>query len=428
MKKSPLLFLIIAGILLSACFKTEAPPPLKFNGEANMTIAQFQQLHELKASYPPTYIDSAIIITGIVTSTDQYGSCYKEIFLQDSTGGISIRTANTAYAKKFSIGQKIFIKTQGLYLGNYISGTRYGFYQLGLYGNANGGTEYISTKMENKHIFRSGYPVAEPEPKIIIKDGDIIKGIGGDYHTLVKLVNCEFTEANGATKYFEPSGTLTTISRPIKLSGGGTVEARISKQCDFAKDTLPSGPLDIVGLLTMYGTTAQSTHQLIIRNIKDVHLPPPVQVLLSYDMTTDPFSDGWTNKQIKGDNVFTYFPAEKYVKIQPPSGNETECWLVSPKIPLFPMLSKGERNVSLTFKYRVLSGGTNENIQVAYTVDGTNWKPLAFTLQSGVAEAVIKLEDDIATNPNLQIAFQYKTTEKYPAWYIMNVAFKTNVN
>jgi len=421
MKKIHLL-LIITGILFSACFKPVDAPPLMFDGEANMSIAEFQKLHELGDKNPMSLIDTNAIITGIVTSTDQFGSCYKEIFFQDTTGGLSIRIANTSYYAKYRIGQRIFVKAKGLYLGNYVSGSRYGFYQIGLFGNDNGGMEYISASKENQHIFRSNYPEPQPKPKIIKSKKDIVMGIGGDYHTLVILENCSFTQANGKTKYFEPSGTSTTISRPIQLSDGTTAEARISAYCSFANDTLPVGTLNITGLLTMFGNNDQVTHQIIIRSINDVEVP---KILHQYDMNTDPLSQGWAIEQKKGTDSWNYSTSgsTKSMRIQGLSGDETECWLISPKFNL-----QGEKNVEFAFTHRILNG-TGDNAKVFYTTDnGVTKNYFESNAQGGIVETVIKLDDKIAQNPNLQFVFQYETTDKFPTWLIYNIAIKTSVN
>jgi hypothetical protein len=415
MKKISVLIILI-GILFSSCFKTEMAPVLIFDGEANMTIAEFHQLRTLSSDLP-TLIDSNIIITGIVTSTDEFGSAYQELFFQDSTGGISIRIANSSYHTKYRMGQRIFVKTKDIYLGNYASGDRYGFYQIGFFGN--GRFMNLPTSLESRHIFRSDVPGALPAPKIITGESDIDKP--RDYHTLVRLENCYFTQANGSIRYFEPSGTLTTISQNIGFSNGtGSVQARISKFCDFADDILPEGALNITGILTMFGTIPQ----LIICRIDDVKIlppAPPAKILASFDMKTNPFDKGWQNIQKTGNASWTYTGTN--VMAQPPAGEETECWFVSPKFNF-----SGEKDVALSFSYR-LQSGTSDNIQVLYTIDGSDWKPLSFTLQVGATtETTIKLMNDIATNPNLQIKFRYKTTTVFPMCAIYNVTFRANVN
>ena len=415
-KKSNLL-IIILGILLYGCEPAVAPP-LEFNGKANMTIAEFQSLHTLNANDPITLIDTNAIITGIVISTDQFGSCYKEIFFQDETGGLSIRTSNTSYYTKYPVGVRIFVKAKDLYLGNYVSGINYGFYQIGDYGNTNGGMEYLSASKENKHVFRSGVPVPVPAPKKITNKDDI--DVKKDYHTLVKLVNCYFTEADGTTKYYEkPSNNSTTISRYISFNlGAGEVQARISAYCSFANEVLPQGAVNIEGILTKFG----NSHQLIIQRIEDVEIIPGEKLLLNFDMNTNPFSLGWTNNNKIGTTEWAYNSGLKAVTIQSPSGEESECWLVSPKLNFVE-----EKDVALFLNYRI-PVGTSNNVEVKYTVDGTTWHSLDFNPTIGaITDAAIKLPDDIATNPNLQIAFQYKTTDVYPMWAIFGITFKGNV-
>ena len=406
------LLIIILGVLLASCFKPEEVPILIFDGEANMSIAELQNYHELSASNPPTKIEDDIIISGIVTSTDKYGSSYQEIYFQDETGGISILTARTAYYATYRIGQRIFVKVKNLYLGNYISGTRTGFYQLGLFGNTNQGLQDIPIEVENLHIFRSGIPGTPPEPKNITSEKDINKE---DYHTLVKLVNCKFSDAGGGTKYYDP--TYSTTNRNITFNEGqGTIVARISKYCTFANDTLPEGTLEIQGILTLYGTTSQ----LIICDPADVTTE---KILLSYNMQSDPFSQGWSNKQEKGSTVWAYEPGS--VKIWEQGGRETECWLVSPKLNF-----AGAKNIALSFQYRLPMGGNAENVQVFYTVDGTNWNQFTdFVPHVGgdYVEPKLKLDPAIATNPNLQVAFKYKTTDIFPLWIIRDISFKGNV-
>jgi hypothetical protein len=138
-------------------------------------------------------------------------------------------------------------------------------------------------------------------------------------------------------------------------------------------------------------------------------------------MSTNPFNAGWSNKQVKGDATWQYSTgSQNSVFIQAQEGNETECWFVSPKLNF-----AGEKDVALCFTYRMLNG-TNNNVKVAYTVNGADWNLLDFSTDAGT-EALIKLPDHIATNPNLQIAFQYKTTDLYPMLAINKIEFRGNV-
>ncbi|MDR2971387.1 MAG: DUF5689 domain-containing protein [Bacteroidales bacterium] len=413
------LLVILTSILFAGCFKQEIAPVLEYKEKANMTIAEFQKLHQLNTFFPATLIDTNVIITGIVTSTDKYGSSYKEIFFQDSTGGLSIRTSNSAYYNKYPIGQRIFVKAKGLYLGNYVSGNNTGFYQIGLYGNQNGGLEYLSASAENQHVFVSGVPEPCPAPKIFSKQSDI--QVPEDYHTLVKIINCYFEAATGTIKYFEASGSSTTISRRIKFNveGGNGIDARISAYCNFADSILPVGALNITGILTKF---YDDTPQLMICSINDVEILPMMKILEEFDMKSNPFDAEWANIQKSGEEAWTYDPTNKNVRIQPQLNKETECWFVSPKFDF-----RNNKNVALFVSYRMTSA-TNENAQVLYTIDGgTTWKQFDFIPKQGNNDAVMKIDEIIVSNPNLQIAFKYKTTDIFPVWAITNICFKANV-
>jgi hypothetical protein len=65
---------------------------------------------------------------------------------------------------------------------------------------------------------------------------------------------------------------------------------------------------------------------------------------------------------------------------------------------------------------------------VKYTIDGSNWNELEFApVIGGNTDVTLKLPAHIATNPNLQFAFQYKTTNVFPIWAIYKVVLKGNV-
>ena len=421
-KKLQLLILIL-GVVLASCFKLDEVPPLRFDEKANMTIAELQSLHELSATHPTTVLEIDSIITGIVTSTDEFGSSYKNIYIQDETGGVCILTSNTSYYKKYRVGQRVFVKLNGLCLGNYVSGNNCGAHQLGLFGNTNGGIEFLSPKTENLHVFRDDIPVARPAPKVIKKFSDL--ELPRDYHTLVRLENCFFVDADTAhkTTYFDFDGNYTTSNRNIRFySGSNNIQARISQFCSFASNILPEGPLNIVGILTKF---YDDTPQLMICSINDVEIRPTEKILLNYNMHSNPFSQGWTNKQEKGTTAWTYTSGTPgTVRIREEGGMETECWFVSPKLNF-----SGEKDIAVSFQYRLPLGGNSDNAQLFFTVDGKNWNQLTdFVPQTGdFIEAKLKIDDVAATNPNFQIAFVYKTTNIFPWWLIRDVTFRANV-
>jgi hypothetical protein len=408
---------ILLSFFFVSCQEPEEIPLLVYNGQATHTIEELENLHTL-GTVPATLVEDSIVICGIVTSTDEFGSCYKEIFIQDSTGGISIKTANSTYYNKFRIGQKVFVMCKGLYLGSYIANNgNTGWYQLGLWGN--GEMQYIPTNMENRHLFRSGITLPEPTTRTITSLSDLSEA---DFHTLVELVNCEFADANGLNLYFDSSQGYSAINRNIKLESGQTIIARISQYINWGDSILPQGKLNVKGVLTKYG----SDIQLVIRSINDVEILPPVggTVVFSYDMQTDPFTLGWTTTTVQGTNVWSYNSGFKVVQINGSSSVTTESWLISPALDF-----GSYRNIKLYFTQNNFNGLADaSNLQVYYTTNGTTWTQLPVsTFPSTFTEISVDIPDVAVANPNFKIAFKY-LDDSSSNWAISNIKFNSNVN
>jgi len=117
--------LIIAFIALTvltvsqSCVKEEFDKPpiniptVDFN--SNTTIA------ELKAMFTGNLdsITTDIIIQGIVIANDESGNIYKSLYIRDNTGGIEIRLDQTDLYSEYRIGQRVFVKYKGMYIGKY---------------------------------------------------------------------------------------------------------------------------------------------------------------------------------------------------------------------------------------------------------------------------------------------------------------------
>jgi len=83
--------------------------------DANTTIA------ELKALYKgsPLKIDEDLIITGLITTTDVSGNIYRSFYIQDETGAIEVKIGKSSLYNDYKLGQRIWVKCEGLTLGNY---------------------------------------------------------------------------------------------------------------------------------------------------------------------------------------------------------------------------------------------------------------------------------------------------------------------
>lgn len=375
--------ILLLALVATACKRElDEAPVLTFDGKANMTIAELCDLHTVGASDAYSEIPDGTVITGVITSSDQAGNCYKYLTIQDETGAIMIKIDDSALYPKYRIGQRVYVKCGDLQIGDYHKNKQLGFW-------VDGAMTGIATSQEDLYIFRDGVCGDEPEPVVITSAQQIDESM---YNCLVKIEGCHFRDG-GALNYCD-AGTNT--SRDIVLQDETTIVLRTSSYADFANTLLPEGTGDIVGILTIYNTTMQ----LIIRSVEDVHITPPVnaEILYSVDFTTDPLTtQGWT---VQGDEGWFYYATGQAFAIQNPSTDDIDSWVVSPAFGNF----AGYDNVyvdiedvknqsapnSMTICYSTASTGGN--------FDVAQWTP---------CNELTALPAEVTANPNFRIAFHY---------------------
>jgi uncharacterized protein YdeI (BOF family) len=112
-----LIYLILSILFITSCVKEEFDerPQYQVDYDANTSIAELISMYEGSN----LLIDTNIIVKGIVTADDKSGNFYKELFFQDTSAAISIRLEDSYISDKFPIGRQIYVKMEGLYLGDY---------------------------------------------------------------------------------------------------------------------------------------------------------------------------------------------------------------------------------------------------------------------------------------------------------------------
>lgn len=262
------LFLVLATTTFTACVdgEFEEPPIImpSVDFEANTTIA------ELKESYTAfKLIEDDIIIKGRVVANDESGNLYKKMVIQDSTGAIELPVDEVALYKFYKLGQMIYIKCKGMYIGDYNNLIQLGYLYSGDIGRLPG--TYVEA-----HFFRDSFPGVPPAPAALnlsslpTSGEEIMKDLR--MSTLVKLENIRFVEVG---EQFAPDG-LDYTERTLIDQSGKSIKVRTSKYSNFASDTLPGGYGTVVGILSAFGTTWQFT----LRSIDDLiefggEVPPP---------------------------------------------------------------------------------------------------------------------------------------------------------
>ena len=267
------LFIILASVNLTSCVDGdfEEPPIIvpEVEFEANRSIQQLKSFYLDTLSRTLTLIDEDIIISGIIVANDESGNLYKKMVIQDETAAIELSLDKTSLYNEYKLGQRIYIKCKGMYIGDYNNLIQLGYIYNGSIGRLP--EIYISA-----HLYRDGLPGAVPEPGTLslaslpTQSAEIIKD--ARMSTLVKIENVRFVEVG---ELFAPQDVDNT-NRTLIDQGGKSITVRTSKYSNFAGDTLPGGYGTAVGILTAFGSTWQFT----LRSIDDLidfggAAPPP---------------------------------------------------------------------------------------------------------------------------------------------------------
>jgi len=381
-----------------------------FIGEANTTIAELLAMHDIGSedSYDSIPMGSNIIICGYVTTSDEWGNNYKYINIEDETGGIQIKIDNKALFHKYQIGQRIYVKCDGLVLGDYRK-----LPQLGLW--ANGQMQPIPSFKTYLYIFPDGVPTDVSNPIVmttIPKASDIPSTM---YNRLVRLEGATFKEAGIAT-FADPGSSGT--SHDIKMSDGTTITLRTSGYANFASEILPMGTGNITGILTRYNNTVQIVINNL-NNLEDFTAPVERQTVFNVNYA-NAFNEGWIQTgtgnpwQTMVNTSFSGF----FVN---PATNE-DYYLISPVIPL-----DNTSEPELSFTHRAPQGFDPNTMMCFYTpnytgdVTTTMWIPLPLTATTGTNTSVSELISLPEGAQTSNFRFMFHITTAPSSWYLSDI-------
>ena len=401
---------IFAALMMQSCDTTQDVAPMPtFIGEANTTIAELLAMHPIGSedSYDSIPVGSNIVICGYVTTSDEWGNNYKYINIQDATGAIQIKIDNKALYHKYQPGQRVYVKCDGLVLGDYRK-----LPQLGLW--ANGQMQPIPNFKAYLYLFPDGSPMGGPSPIDMTTIPNANEIPATMYNRLVRLVGATFVEGGIAT--FSDPGAST--SHDIKMSDGTTITLRTSNYATFASDKLPVGTGNITGILTRYNNYVQ----LVINGLQDLEgFTVPVEHQTIYSVNyANAFNEGWF--QTGAGNPWEVMINSNFSGFVNNPADGQDNWLISPAIDL----SNVEDPV-LSFTQRAPQGFNNAKMKVYYTpnytgnVNTTLWIELPLSATDGVTTSVnesISLPGGAQTSGFRML---FRMTGKASSWYLSDI-------
>ena len=270
MKAIKYLSIIVLSLIATSCMNEfDEPnfeqPPFGNNeiGEATTTIA------DLKAKYSSIIsgnsyqqITEDIVIEGVVVANDESGNVYKQFIINDETGAIVIGVNDVGLYAMVPKGQRVRIACKDLYIGGYGKMAQIG----GLY---NGKVGRMNRYVYPQHIRIIGTPdlnQKEMKPELI-DDTYFTSANMANLAKFVRLENVSISEANGTELWApeEKKNSSNVVERNIKM-GKTTVVLRMSTYADFANEKIPTGKLNINGVMTRYN----NYWQFVISHTTDI--------------------------------------------------------------------------------------------------------------------------------------------------------------
>ena len=262
------LSLMLLLVFTAACNDEFDQPPMVIpvaEHTANMTIAEFKAKHwQDDRNYIDTVFDDEII-HGWVTSSDEEGNIYKQLYISDGTAGITISIDQGSIYTKYRIGQEVVIPMKGHYIGKfngtYCVGIPY-FYEAQSVWESN----RMPMEMWDSMAEINGLPDISKVDTTVI---DLSEIASADAATQLKYMS-RLVRINGVS--FSAGGQVfseadNSTDREIVDDNGRSLPVSNSNYASFRADILPKGIVDVVGQLSY---TASKGFFLLLRSASDV--------------------------------------------------------------------------------------------------------------------------------------------------------------
>lgn len=411
-------FLLVAFFSCVSCVKQWDPPPQPLPAQLspNITLRELRQLH-----FPGNteQIIEDKVAVGIVVANDSLDNFYKTIVVQDETGGISIKIDATQLYLLFPVGQQVFIRLKGCWLGDYG-----GLLQLGAGSDR---TDSLYPKLISiplpllKQVLVKGVNGQIVSPKELL-----VQQLNNSFQNcLVRINQVEFI-ASDTSRPWADAFNRQSVNHVLTACGGGSVYLRTSGFARFASLKTPRGNGTITGIYTVFGWEKQ----LVIRDTSDINFNGlrcsggGIVTLFSEDFDLHrPGSilnlEGWKNVAESGGR-FYYAKStgnERYTSIESFACGEPQItsWLISPTIPLI-----GASGARLSFSTRAgFDNGAKLEVLVSSNYDGSNSPSRSkWTLLSAAIATGPSFNQSISWTPsgslslssfktNIRVAFRY---------------------
>jgi len=419
-------FLAFAAILavMTSCNKEFDVPPVevpKFTlpaGASVISISELKARHSVVGALDS--INDNVYVTGKVIGNDKSGNIYKGLYIQDTSGGLYIGLDKTSLYNMYKLGQRLYIKCQGLFLGDYGGMTQLGAIYNGQIGR-------IAEIYVEDYLFLDSLPGAVPAAKLLtiptITDADL--------GMLIRLDNVSFLEVG------QPFATTTATTNRTISDGSNSLIMRTSNYANFAATAIPDGTGTVYGILSVFNGDLQ----LYIRDLNDlVGFDYSSKLIINETFANSGSLGTFTQYSVTGDQIWAQssFSGSTFAKMSGYSGGSyfaNEDWLISPSMN-FNAYSGETLKFFTMMKYGTVGDGS---FKVYYSTDYTTGAPstgtwtelTGLTLSDGNYNNISSGDVDVSfvNGSNVHIAFVYTcTTSNVATWEVGGILVKGTLN
>ena len=276
MKKQSYIIALLAGVFAFASCQEgdwDVPEGIPYGNNdlqagTTVTIAELQSTYaNVISSDNYKQITEDLWLRCVVNGNDFGDNLYKQLSVQDETGGIIIGINGSDQGAFMPVGQKLLISLKDLYIGGYGTQAQIG----GLYNGGLGRME-ISDWKKHVRLIMDGTPdaVAYGTMKVDTIDFDPSKSMAQQAGRVVRLSGVTISR-DGTPVVAPDDGSVSLISNCVNrtLSGGNAGNKcvlRTSTYAAFKGVAIPTTPVVLYGIATIY----RGTWQILARTESDL--------------------------------------------------------------------------------------------------------------------------------------------------------------
>lgn len=286
MKKQLYIITLLAGVFaLASCQDKdwEVPESLSTQppyGNNSLVAGTTITIAELQSKYANVIsnngykeITEDLWLRCVVTGNDIGSNIYKQITVQDETGGIIIGINGSDQGARMCVNQKLLIRLKDLYVGGYGEQAQIGSkYWNSKYNEYQIGRMEVPFWEEHVRLIMDGTPeaVAFGAMKVDTLDFDPNKSMAEQGGKVVRLTGVTIS-GEGKQTIAPDDGSVAPIGGCINrnVSGGNAGSncvLRSSTYADFKGIALPEGPVEFYGIATKY----RDSWQILARTQSDL--------------------------------------------------------------------------------------------------------------------------------------------------------------